>query len=232
VASNRSNGLSWAIDTECVKVAWFAAGAPLTWFPDETRGLALADEETLDADTEFLRAQTMRKLQEFEPKSVSDLRSAVVTAHSALLEWLAANPLNWAGTVKPMSVLNDVDRCIHEDNKIGATRALRKVFPDTSSPLAGVKSAVEARVRKLKPKRQASWKLAILDALREANACAPALSEASDVFNEIDDLIPFDKIALTEGAKGMIHGYDNWLTARHSIIKLFPPLWRDYHYRA
>ncbi len=235
VGGTSQTRLVWALNPDDVKFSWLLAGAPLLWdagFNDVPK------PDGPDDDHEYLGEATLSKLREgadnlqFDDpgpdQSIGDLRSAVVAAHDALLKWLTANPLNWAGTVKPISVLNDIDRCLYDDNKVGAIRALRKAFPVASSPLAGVKHAVEARMKKMRKERIAPWKDALLNELTKEDACIMgSIEKALDaVPNDVD----FDEVAPNSEVRDLIQYNEGWLTDRPIVVELLPTLWRKFYY--
>ena len=228
VVDQSSPRMRWSLDEDALIQAWMRAGAPLEWN---------ANEECwgMDAETKYLNEQTVRKLQDSEPadgllaEADAFLLEGQYLYVKTLVERLAQDGSTdlWTDQIG-FHALRQIDAI---DTRIEKIKFLKRMVCCNRSELRETRDAIDTRTHWLKSQKVAPWKLAILDALREANACAPALTEVSDRLGEVDNDVLLEDVPLTERVKDTIRGYDHWLNGHRSIIELLPPSWRQYCYR-
>jgi len=229
VAESRDR-LTWKIDHEDVKYAWLLAGAPLEWSPtpDEER---VPGPITEDEETEFLRAQTMRKLQEFEPSAVHALADAYLIAGQGLyvetlVERLAQDGSTdlWTNLIG-IHALRQIDAI---DTRIEKIKFLRNMVCCGRSKLVPSRDAIDARTHWLKSQETASsWKDALLHELHQEDACIMGVvgRELASVPNDLD----FDDVPTNADVRELISDHGNWLNNRQNVVKLMPPLWQKFY---
>lgn len=214
--------LTWLIDPDDVVYSWLLAGAPLLWDSPYAKPDELAFED--DAPTELLRAQTMRKLQEFEPdQPLLELRRRARAINDSLLEWMTAHPSTWNSVVSVETISNINGHLPHA--KPPAAKELRQAFPPGLVSLKATNAAIDARIAWLQDQKGSSWKETLLNELSKEDACI------MDTVEKVLAGAPndFDNIPTWPRVRDLIRRNEGWLSNRPNVVELMPPPWQKFY---